>query len=496
MQTLFAKLSFALLCVILLIGSGFFLVAQNGTRLYYEEITQRLNAPIAMYIAGRSQLIEDGVANREALSALASEAMVVNPSLEIYLLDTDGRIIAHALPPQAVIQNRVDLEPVRALVNGGIELPLRGSDPRTETSRKIFSAFPVSQGDQLQGYIYVILSGQAYDALAENIRGSYVQGLIAWMLAAILFAAFLTGLLVFGLLTRRLARLSSDVRTATSANFDPALLPGPRSHSLTARDEIGELRHAFQRMAERIHEQIGELREIDQSRRELVSNVAHDLRTPLASMHGYIETLMIRENRLSSAERRSYLEITHRHSERLRRLVDELFELSKFDAASITPALEDFPLAELLHDVVAEFALLAEEQGVTLEIDTGGKPAAVRADIGLMQRVFENLLQNALEHTPRGGSITVTLDTQPGQVMIAVTDTGHGIAAQDLERIFDRCYRADAGRRGSTNSNGLGLAIVAKILELHGSKINVDSEPRRGTRFEFALPIARIASNA
>lgn len=484
-----------MLCVILLIGGMFLLVAMAGTRLYYEEITQRLNASIAMYVAGRSQLIDDGVPSQEDLAVLARQAMVINPGLEIYLLDTEGRILAHALPQGSVVRDVVDLEPVTAMIDGGVELPLRGSDPRTTGDRRIFSAFPVIQDNVLQGYVYIVLGGRAYDVLAQDLRASYAQRLIAWALAAVILAAFLTGLLVFGLLTRRLARLSADVRKATFSDFDPEHLPLPESHTSAASDEIAELRDAFARMAERIREQIGKLRSTDQLRRELVSNVAHDLRTPLATMHGYIETLMIREDRLSDDERRHYLATVHRHSERLARLVDELFELSMLDSASVKPVFENFPLAELLHDVAAEFSLSARDQGVELTVETGANPGTVRADIGLTQRVLENLLQNALAHTHRGGKITITLDTVPGKALVAVADTGSGISAGDLTRIFDRCYHADNGSRESTASSGLGLSIVKKILELHASKVDVCSEPGHGTRFEFSLPAATAASH-
>ena len=174
MKTLFAKLSVALLGIVVLIGSGFFVVEQFSTRLYYEEITQRLNASIAMYVTGERQLIEDGVVNNDALSLLAQQAMIINPTVEIYLLDTEGRILAHAQPPDAVQVERVALEPVRELMAGDSEMPLRGTDPRHLDRQKIFSAHPVMHSDVLQGYLYAILGGQKYDELAESVRGSYV----------------------------------------------------------------------------------------------------------------------------------------------------------------------------------------------------------------------------------------------------------------------------------------------------------------------------------
>jgi signal transduction histidine kinase len=245
-------------------------------------------------------------------------------------------------------------------------------------------------------------------------------------------------------------------------------------------------------MANKIREQFEGLKETDRLRRELVSNVSHDLRTPLASMHGYVETLLLKNDSLSEEERLRYLEITRKHSLRLRRLIGDLFELSKLDSASIKPTLETFSLAELLQDVTQEFESQAENKGIDIDVHAHDGASMVHADIGLMQRVLENLLRNAVRYTPRGGNNSVTLDKKPGCVAVAVADTGCGIAEHELDRIFDRFYRSEQGEEERTNSAGLGLAIVKRILDLHGSRITVNSRVNQGTRFEFDIP-ARAA---
>jgi signal transduction histidine kinase len=345
-------------------------------------------------------------------------------------------------------------------------------------------------GDALEGYLYAVLGGQKYDELASSVRASYVQKLTIGALAAVALAAFLVGLLVFGLLTRRLTRLTSEVQTFTESGFDPAVagVSGLEVLSLENSDEIGRLRIAFARMSGKIGEQFESLEETDRLRRELISNVSHDLRTPLASMHGYVETLLLKNSSLSDGERLRYLEITRKHSLHLRRLIGDLFELSKLEAAGVEPALEWFSLAELLHDVTQEFELSAKEKGVSIQVDANPDTSAVYADIGLIQRVLENLIRNALKYTPAGGSISISLCGKPGCVAVAVADTGCGIAEQDLEHIFDRFYRSPPPDEGRTNSAGLGLAIVKRILDLHGSRITVDSQPNRGTCFEFDIP--------
>jgi len=205
-------------------------------------------------------------------------------------------------------------------------------------------------------------------------------------------------------------------------------------------------------------------------------------------MHGYVETLLLKNDSLSDEERLRYLQITRKHSLRLGRLIGDLFELSKLDAASIQPTLESFSLAELLQDVTQEFELEAEKKGVDIDVSAQPDASMVHADIGLMQRVLENLLRNALKYTPEGGSISISLDKRPGCVAVAVADTGCGIAERDLNRIFDRFYRSEQGEEERSNSAGLGLAIVKRILDLHGSRITVSSKLNQGTRFEFDIP--------
>ena len=504
MKSLFAKLSFALFLVITLLGSGFFLIDRYSTQNYYEEITQRLNSSIAMYVTGERQLMEDFVVNRETLSVLAQQAMIINPAVEVFLLDTDGNILAHDFPAESIVQNRVDLGPVKALIGGNVDMPLRGTDPRNLDRSKIFSAFPVMHNDVLQGYLYAVLGGARYDELASELRTSYVQRLSAMALLAIVLAAFLVGLLVFWLFTRRLSLLTTNVKAFTDSGFgenEQEPMPHwtrPVKHqqatlSANDADEIGQLEFAFGAMANKLFEQFENLKKTDQLRRELISNVSHDLRTPLASMHGYVETLLIKNNDLSAEKRREYLEIARKHTQRLGALVSDLFELSKLDSASIHPAMEAFPLAELLHDTVSEFGLDAEKRHVELTIVAPDDPGIVYADIGLVQRVLENLIRNALKFTPEGGKINIRLDKKPDAVAVAVEDTGCGIAAEDLEHVFDRFYRAENSTQESTSTAGLGLAIVRKILDLHGSLITVSSEVDRGTCFEFELPTRAAA---
>ena len=155
MNTLFAKLSIALVIIVGAMGTAFFFLERTNTRAYYEELSQHLNAPIAMYVTNQRQLITDGVPDLESLRDLAGHAMVINPTAEIYLLDIEGNILGHNLPAETVLQSSVDLQPVLTLIGGEARFPLRGDDPRSSNNRKVFSAWPVTTERGTEGYLLV-----------------------------------------------------------------------------------------------------------------------------------------------------------------------------------------------------------------------------------------------------------------------------------------------------------------------------------------------------
>jgi len=491
MNTLFAKLSIALLIIVGGMGTAFFFIERVNTRTYYDELSQSLNAPIAMYVTDQRQLITDGVADLESLRDLAGHAMVINPTAEIYLLDIDGNILGHNVPAEAVLTTRVDLAPVLTLIDGKARFPLYGDDPRNSSTQKVFSAWPVTSEAGTEGYLYVVLGGQKYEQLANNIGDTYAAKSSIVAIAAIALFTAIVGLLVFGLLTRRLKRLNAEMQRVTDSNFvvQPAL-----SKSNKGGDEIDELSSAFVDMSAQIRTQISQLTENDRLRRELVSNISHDLRTPLTAMQGYIDTLVIKGDSMTAEDRDRYLRIAQKHTVRLGTLIGDLFELSKLDAGSVTPSVESFSLPELIQDIAQGFQIESERKNIALHVEVGDSAAITVGDIGLIQRVLENLVRNAIQFTPEGGEVTISIDERPGSIAIAVSDSGPGIAAEDVPRIFDRFYRARDGEEARSDSSGLGLAIVKRILDLHGSRILVASKLNAGTRFEFELPICQRAA--
>lgn len=491
-KTLYGNLAAILLGLFCLTGVLVILLSLYTTRMYGHEVNQKLNRSLAEHMVAEKVLMQTGQVNEEALKEIFHMLMVINPSIEVYLLDANGAILNSSAPPGKVKRQRVSLAPIEQFLGGVETLPILGDDPRDFERKKVFSVSPIPPKGPIECYLYVILGGEEYDSAIQMLQGSYILRLSTWAVAGGIVFSALAGLFLFNLLTRRLRTLVLGVEAFTqsnfSAQFDPVLPLKIRSP-----DEIDQLGKTFSRMADRIRQQVQELKQADQLRRELVANVSHDLRTPLTSLQGYLDTLLLKEGTLPPQEQRTYLEIATKHSEYLGTLVTELFELAKLDSREMEPHVEAFSLGELVQDVVQQLRLAGEQKRIGLHTDFPQDLPFVSADIGLIERLLKNLIENALRYTPQGGAVTVALIRRNQTIEAQVTDTGCGISPDDLPHIFDRFYRVEASNREQSTGAGLGLAIAKRILELHGSAIEAQSILNGGTTFTFHLPIVQFS---
>jgi len=487
LRTLYGRMAVVLLGLLIFLGAIGLAVTLALTDRWEQEVTQRLNRGLAASLVAERVLMVDGQVNEAALAKVFSTLSLINPSIECYLLDLEGRVVTHSGPEGEVRRTRLDVAPIKAFLAKGSELPILGDDPRDPGRRKVFSASPIMVEDRYEGYLYIVLQGERRASIAGRLLRNHVLSLGVTASAAALVVALLAGLYLFRRLTRPLRSLTRGVEAFRGSDFsEPGVAELPTGDA--SGDEIARLSAAFSAMADRIIEQVQRLRHTDTMRRELVANVSHDLRTPLATLQGYLETLDLKDSSLSVEERREFLAVATAQGERLARLVEELFELARLESTEMHPEIEPFSIAELVQDVVQEFRLAAEAKGVTLSARLPAEVPTVAADIGLMQRVLQNLIGNAVAHTEEGGSVTVGLVVERGRVVVRVEDTGCGIPSGELEHVFDRFYRASTGEQPRPRGGGLGLAIVKKILELHGSAIEAVSAVDAGTTFSFALP--------
>jgi len=238
-------------------------------------------------------------------------------------------------------------------------------------------------------------------------------------------------------------------------------------------------------MSNAIEAQIQKLKATDELRRELIANVSHDLRTPLTSLLGYIETALVKAPVVAISELTAHLTVALRQAEQLGRLIEALFELARLESGSVAVKIEPVSIAELLQDIGMRFRLSAEAGQLKLStrLDTSG--VLVNADVALIERVISNLLENAIRHTPEHGEVRLEMVAEDSSVRVRISDTGRGIDPEHLPRIFDRFK----GTRASADRNraGLGLPIVKRIIDLHSQRVTITSEKNVGTTVEFTL---------
>jgi two-component system OmpR family sensor kinase len=482
-RSLYAKLLAVLIGLTIVLAVLFLVIIRHSDTARNQEINQKLFRSLAARLIDEHILAERDNADPSAVQKVFDRIRVVNPRIDVYLLDSAGRVVA-ASGQNALKRDNVDVAPIRRFLKGEEELPILGDDPSEGARRRVFSAAPVPLAGSKQGYLYLVLRGLSGDTLAQQIKQSYVLRETLWLLGCGLAIALLAGGLIITIMTRPLRQLTTVVDKFRQSGFAE-----PPEAMSSRRDEIGTLTDTFNRMADRILGQMTALQQTDSMRRELVANISHDLRTPLASLQGYLETLHLKRDQLTPEEQQSYLEIALKQTEQLAGLVSRLFDLAKLDSGQVAAALESCALGDLMQDVVQEFQLAASQKGIELKCQIRPDLPLVIADVGLMERVLRNLIENALRYTGDGGTVAVTAAPAGNGAMVEVSDTGIGIPTSELPRIFDRFYRVEKSRGLAAGSAGLGLAISKRILDLHGSNITVTSEPGR-TVFRFTLQYA------
>ena len=481
--TLSQRLTAVFFALLLACGAALMWIQMRSTTLHEQETVQRLSRGLAEHIARSGELMDARGMRGGDVRALFGKLMAVNPSVEVYLLDDQGRILGHDAPDGHLKRDRVDLAPVQALLRDE-PLPILGDDPRSANGRKVFNAAPLWVQGRQAGYIYVVLVGEQREALAANVAGTGVLRTTLWSLAIVVGLGLLAGAFAFGWVTRPLRRLTARIQGFDVDKASPAVAPPPPLRP-GERDELAILDHSFGLMSQRLGEQWQQLREQDLQRRELVANISHDLRTPLSSLHGYLETLSLKDATLTAEERQRYLGIALAQSQKVGRLAQALFELARLEHGGVVLDMQAFSLPDLLQDVFQKFELAAEARRQTLSAEIPPRLPAVRADLGLIERVLTNLLDNAIRHTPEGGRITVSLRAETDKVWVRVADNGPGIAPERRANLFHTPPALGSQR---PDSGGLGLLIVHRIVQLHGGQIRL-LESEAGAVFEFALPV-------
>jgi signal transduction histidine kinase len=499
LSSFYSKLALALISSFLLIGFLLVLFVQQLSKNYQSEVEQKLHLDLAGHLIYDSPQLKSGQIDQAALKDTFHTMMILGPSFEFYHLDTQGNIMTYDAEPGRVKREMVDLAPIKAFINKSETLPIWGDDPRHEERKKIFSVAEIRSEQGLEGYLYIIIGGEVYDGVVDLIENSHIATIGMWLIGAAVVFSMLVTLLLFGFLTRPLRKLSQEMTLLSQRGFEQAekMSQDQQNWDALSNDEIEQLGVNFHKMAKVLSNQYEQIKSTDELRRELISYVSHDLRTPLASLQGYLETWQLNNKNLDSDSAESLINIAAKNAQQVSRLVEQLFELAHLDSHTITLEKEPVVITELAYDVVQSKSMDAEQKGVRLEVESSHPNAKVEANMERLERVFTNLIDNAIRHCTSGDSIKISIsinqqtnlcpNSSGEMVCIQISDTGAGIPQEDLKFVFDNHYRASNSIKGNNSGSGLGLAITRRILNLHGSAIHVTSTLDVGTCFSFSL---------
>jgi len=486
-ESFYSRLALVVLLSFVLVGIFTATLFNKSSQAQQNEIAQKLHRHLAAHVVKENTLFVDGVFDSGAMKMVFMNLMVMGPNFEFYLLDDKGSVLAYSAEPGKVKQDTVDLKPIRNfLSDSNAQQTIYGTDPRAEHREKIFSAAPIVKDNELKGYLYVIIGGETYDDIAQMVQGSEIYRWIMWSLAGGILLTFLVTLFIVKLLTKPLQHLNQDVQAFRSSGLDRDKLAISHWPS-NSKHEINQLGSAFENMAYQLIEQYKKVKDTDELRRELMSHVSHDLRTPLASLMGYLETWQMKQSELSPEQSREFVSTAHKNAQIISQLIEQLFELAHLDSGDVEVHYEAISIAELVQDVLQKFSLEAEQREVTLDVSPKDPALMVMADIEKLDRVFTNLVGNALRHCKPGDHITINLANETKRVLVQVKDSGIGIPRSDLPYIFNAHFKAANSVRGNNAHGGLGLAITKKLLALHNTTIRVNSVENQGTEFDFFL---------
>lgn len=457
---------------------AFTLITSRAAKRYYEETAQRLNAQVAEQMLTEVSPFVDGEVNDEALSTIMHSMMAVNPSIEVYLLDPEGTILSYVVLDKKVKLKAVNLGPVQHFLATQGQEYILGDDPRNPGASAIFSAAEINEQDNLLGYVYIVLFSEEYSNIMDSLWQSHILRIGTWSFALVLVAALIISLLVIWWFIRSLRKIQYMVKSFEAGDLSARV-------TVRQQDELGTLSQSINRMADTIVRNIEELKQVNTLRRDLIANISHDLRTPLAIIHGYVETLSIKKDTLTEAQRQKYIHIVLNSTQKLKYLVNDLFELTKLEARQIQPHFETFALQDLLQDIAVKYQFLAQDKSLNLVTHLDQSTVLVRADLAMIERVMQNLLDNALKFTPPEGNIRISTRQEQDRVRVEVANTGSLIEEAEQPLIFDRYFM---GKSLGGGGSGLGLAIVKNILEIHHTEIKLKSSIQEGTAFFFYLP--------
>ncbi|MEJ7694610.1 HAMP domain-containing sensor histidine kinase [Daejeonella sp.] len=482
---IFRRIGLLALILISALSALFITVTYLATTHFYQASTQLLNRDVAAHIAKFFSPFEDGGINKQKADSVFYNAMVISPAAEVYFLDTHGKIIYYQAADSAIKIWHIPLSGIREHIRSGNRDYIKSPDPKDPSTPKIFSAAEVFRGNKRIGYIYVILGSLEYRNTTELLFRSHISSLALKAAIIIILASLILSLWYIIRLQRKFNHIITVLNRFRQGDLNARFIISPK-------DEMWPITESFNKMASMLEDNINRLKSLESERRDFIANISHDLRTPLAIARGYTETLLIERNGSDFPAHDEYLELVLNKIKQVEKQVLQLFELSKIDAVNFKPDKEPFIFSEILEEMLNASSIQGQQKNIVLESMLCQDTAMIAADISVMERVIQNLLDNALKYTPENGRIMISMKHELHNLVLHIENTGEPLSKALLNWINNK---GDESVLNRPKKAGLGLAIVKKIMSLHHFSFTASVNSGYANHFVMQMSIYRPSEN-
>jgi signal transduction histidine kinase len=464
---LFKRISILIFVLITVLSLLFIEITYLTTTEFYQSSTQLVDKDVAAHIAKFTSPFEEKGLNKNIADSVFYNAMVLNPGIEVYFLDTTGKILYYHAPDSVIKLQIIPLANIKKHIQANGEDYIKGPDPKNPSEQKVFSAAEVNNNGKKLGYIYVIVGGNEYKNATGMLFKSHLISFAVIAFCVIIIISVILSLLYINRLQRSFRKIILVLNAYMKGDFDVRF-------EKNERDEFAPITDSFNKMATLLSYNIKRLKQTEQERKDFIATISHDLRTPLSVAKGYTETAITKIHRgeINRQEIDGFIQLVHKKLQQIETMVQDLFELSRMESIYFSPNKELFIFSEVLNEIYSVAEKNAATKNIRIRCEGCEDLSWIYADIRMMERVVQNLFDNAIKYTHAEGSIHIKVERKENILNVIFSNSG-ALSDNLVHWINTTAQQTNQQSIIKPANSGLGLMIVKKILELHDYDFHV-----------------------